>query len=152
MRITPRTRFFSPFLRHSKTYLSGTFSRPRGKEKRVCGFTLIEVLLALAIISIALTALLLTTAETVRGTQRLREKTLAYLVTDQALTLIQLNLAPLEKQQTITQEMTLLNQHWFWRATAYPTPLKTVERIKVTASSSPDGPFSDPLTGFRRLM
>ncbi|MDF1678654.1 MAG: type II secretion system minor pseudopilin GspI [Legionellaceae bacterium] len=121
------------------------------KEKRVHGFTLIEVLLALAIISIALTALLLTTAETVRGTQRLRDKTLAYIVTDQALTLIQLNLAPLEKQQSITQEMTLFNQRWFWRATAYPTPLKTVERIEVTASTKPDGPFTSPLTGFRRL-
>ncbi|MCH9757239.1 MAG: type II secretion system minor pseudopilin GspI [Gammaproteobacteria bacterium] len=115
------------------------------------GFTLIEVLIALAIISIALTALLLTTAETVKGTQRLRDKTLAHLATTQGLTLIQLNLAPLDKSQTITQEITLFNKKWFWHAKATPTHLKNIERLEITASPNESGPFTDPIIGFRRL-
>ena len=115
------------------------------------GFTLIEVLIALAIISIALTALLLTTAETVKGTQRLRDKTLAHLVTTQALTLIQLDLAPLEKNQAITQEMTLFGQRWFCRAKATATHLKSIERLEITASPLLNGPFTESLIGFRRL-
>ncbi|MDF1646266.1 MAG: type II secretion system minor pseudopilin GspI [Legionellaceae bacterium] len=115
------------------------------------GFTLIEVLIALAIISIALTALLVTTAETVKGTQRLRDKTLAHLVTQQALTLIQLDLAPLEKNQEVTQQMTVFGTTWFWHAKATATPLKKVEQLTITASLSQNGPFAEPLIGFRRL-
>jgi general secretion pathway protein I len=115
------------------------------------GFTLIEVLIALAIISIALTALLLTTAETVSSTHRLREKTLAHLVTTQGLTQIQLDLVPLGKNQTITQSFILFGQEWFWHAASAPTHLSTVERIEVTASPHENGPFTDPLIGFRRL-
>ncbi len=115
------------------------------------GFTLIEVLIALAIMSIALTALLLTTAETVKGTQRLRDKTLAHITTMQALTLIQLDLAPLEKNQEITQQITLFGHPWFWHAKATATALKSVERIEITASPHENGPFTDPLVGFRRL-
>ncbi len=114
------------------------------------GFTLIEVLIALAIISIALTALLLTTAETVRSTERLRQKTLAYLTATQALTLIQLELAPLEKKQEITQQITLFGTPWFWHAKASPTSIKTIERIEVTTSPNENGPFTTPVTGFRR--
>ncbi len=114
------------------------------------GFTLIEVLIALAIISIALTALLLTTAETVKGTQRLREKTLAHLVTSQGLTLMQLDLVPLEKNQSITQKMMVFGTPWFWHATSTPTHLKTIERLEITASPHENGPFSNPLIGFRR--
>ncbi|MDX2347036.1 MAG: type II secretion system minor pseudopilin GspI [Legionella sp.] len=115
------------------------------------GFTLIEVLIALAIISIALTALLLTTAETVRSTHRLRQKTLAHLVTTQGLTEIQLGLVPLEQYQSITQPITLFNQQWFWHAKSTPTKFNQVERITVTASVKQNGPFTEPLIGFRRL-
>ncbi len=115
------------------------------------GFTLIEVLIALAIISIALTALLLTTAETVRGTQRLHDKTIAHLVTTQGLTQVQLDLIPLGKNQSITQSFILFDQEWFWHAESTPTPLSSVECIKVTASPKKNGPFTEPLVGFRRL-
>jgi general secretion pathway protein I len=116
------------------------------------GFTLIEVLIALAIISIALTALLLTTAETIKGTHRLRDKTLAHLVATQALTLVQEDLSPLKKNQEKTEEITLFGKQWFWHAKASPTHLSTVERIEITASPHENGPFNPPpVIGFRSL-
>lgn len=115
------------------------------------GFTLIEVLLALAIMSIALTALLLSTGEAVRGTARLKEKSMAHIVTTQALTLIQLELAPLSRNQEITQEITLFGQTWFWHAKASATGIQHLEKLEITASTNPAGPFNHPLTGVRRV-
>jgi general secretion pathway protein I len=115
------------------------------------GFTLIEVLIALAIISIALTALLRTTAETVKSTHYLRQKTLARFVTTQGLTLVQLDLVPLKNNQTTTQAIKLFDTQWFWQAHKTPTDLKQVDRIEVTASMHENGPFTEPLIGFTRL-
>jgi general secretion pathway protein I len=113
------------------------------------GFTLIEVLIALAIISIALTALLLTTAESIKGTHMLRHKALAQLVTTQGLTQIQLNLIPLEKNQETTETLMLFGTRWFWHAQSTPTQLNTIDRLEITASLNKNGPFSHPLIGFR---
>ncbi|MCH9717759.1 MAG: type II secretion system minor pseudopilin GspI [Gammaproteobacteria bacterium] len=116
------------------------------------GFTLIEVLIALAIISIALTALLLTTSETIKGTHRLRDQALAHLVATQALTLIQADLSSLPKNQDKTEHIALFGKQWFWHAKASPTHLSTVERIEITASPHENGPFNtSPVIGFRSI-
>jgi prepilin-type N-terminal cleavage/methylation domain-containing protein len=49
------------------------------------GLTLIEVLVALAIISIALTAIIKATSENIRGTAYLQDKTIAMYVARQIL-------------------------------------------------------------------
>ena len=114
------------------------------------GFTLIEVLIALVIIAIALTALLMTTTASIQNTQRLNEKIRAHLVTTQALRQIQLNLIPVTQNQSITESFELFEKTWFWRATVTPTHLSTVEQIEVTTSRNKNGPFSEPHLGFRK--
>ena len=78
------------------------------------GFTLIEVLLALAIIAIAFTALLKATSQDIAATTRIKDKTISHWVATQGITLIQLGLLSSSNNQEISQVTTLFNQRWFW--------------------------------------
>lgn len=117
--------------------------------KNLKGFTLIEVLLALTIIAIALTALIKSTAQTVAGTTRLKEKTISHWVAMQAVTSIQLGLLEIPATQEITQVTTMLGQRWYWRARLKPTPVKYMQQINITVSKHQSGPFGDLLIAFR---
>lgn len=113
------------------------------------GFTLIEVLIALSILAIALTALLKATAETVVGTQRIKEKTLSHTVAMQAIASIQLGLTPIHTDQETTQSIQILNQTWYWKAQISETAFESMQKITITTSLNKEGPFHDPLIGFK---
>lgn len=115
------------------------------------GFTLIEVLLALSIIAIALTALLKATAQNIENTQRIKEKTISHWIAMQGVSMIQLNLVQISLSQESTQETTMLNQKWFWRAKASSTPIKRIQQITISMSNKQNGPFSEELVAFRYL-
>ena len=118
-------------------------------KKQARGFTLIEVLLALSVMAIALTALLLATSQSIKGTARLQNKMLGHLVTTQALTRLKLNITPLGKNQETTQSMILFGTTWSWHAKAEPTNIQTIEQLEITASPSEHGIPTDTLTSFR---
>lgn len=113
------------------------------------GFTLVEVLLALAVIAIALTALLKATAQNIENTHRLKEKTISHWVAMQAVSMIQLRLIVLNPSQEATQVTRMLNQSWYWRAKFSATPIKTIQKIIISVSSNQSGPFRNELTAFR---
>ena len=113
------------------------------------GFTLIEVLIALAIIAIALTALIQATAQNVANTERIKDKSIGHWVAMQSVTAIQLGLIPIHPNQEITEVTTLLGQRWYWRALITPTAQHTVQQIKIRISKNQSGPFSDPLIAYR---
>jgi general secretion pathway protein I len=113
------------------------------------GFTLIEVLLALAIIAIALTALLKASAQNVANTQRIKEKTISHWIAMQGVAMIQLGLIEVNPTQDVTQVTSMLGQHWYWRAKISPAAIKSVQKITITVSKKQAGPFSDPLIAFR---
>src|SRR3990167_4089442 len=114
-------------------------------KTRMIGFTLIEVLIALLILSISLTALLKASATTIHGTQRLKEKTYTHLVSMQAITLIQLGLTSISLNQESTKSMKIADQIWYWHAQLSKTPLKSVQKITITTSKHMAGPFNDPI-------
>ncbi|WP_133127304.1 GspI family T2SS minor pseudopilin variant LspI [Legionella nagasakiensis] len=115
------------------------------------GFTLIEVLLALAVIAIALTALLKATSQDVVFTDRIKEKTIRHWVAMQGITMIQLGLLPIYSGQEVTQVTTMFGERWYWRAKLLPTSIKKMEQIQIVTSKSQAGPFHDPLIAFRYI-
>ncbi|CZG04119.1 TPA: type II secretion system protein GspI [Legionella pneumophila subsp. pneumophila] len=121
------------------------------KTKLVSGFTLIEVLLALTVIAIALTALLKATAQNIDNTHRIKEKTISHWVAMQGIAMIQLNLLRTSQSQESTQATTILGQKWYWRAKISPTPIKRMQQITISVSSKQAGPFREELIAFRYL-
>ena len=113
------------------------------------GFTLVEVLLALAVIAIALTALLKATGQNIDNTHRVKNKTISHWVAMQGVTMIQLKLIQVNQSQESTQVTKMLGERWYWRAKISTTPLKTMQKITISTSSQQTGPFTEELTGFR---
>ncbi|MCL9684613.1 GspI family T2SS minor pseudopilin variant LspI [Legionella maioricensis] len=121
-------------------------------NQKISGFTLIEVLLALTIIAIALTALLKATAQNIENTHRIKEKAIGHWVAMQGVSMIQLNLLQLNQSQESTQATTMLGQQWYWRAKFSATPIKQMQQITISVSPKQSGPFREELVAFRYLQ
>jgi general secretion pathway protein I len=81
--------------------------------KTRAGFTLIEVLIALAILSIALTAIIKATAQNIKDTAYLQEKTLAHWAGLAVLNETRAGYTRLPLQpDTLTRDITLLGEKW----------------------------------------
>jgi general secretion pathway protein I len=113
------------------------------------GFTLIEVLLALLVLSIGLTCLLTSNAQSIRFTNRLKEKTFAHQIAMSTLTAIQLNHIALPLNQETTRVTHQFGSTWYWRAHISPTPLRTMQQISISISTRKTGPFTNRLIGYR---
>jgi general secretion pathway protein I len=120
-------------------------------KRHALGFTLIEVLLALAIIAIALAALLKAIAQNVEHTHRIKEKTVSHWVAMQGVAMVQLGLLQITPGQETTQDTAMLGEHWFWRAKVSSTTLKSVQLITVYVSTQRTGPFREELQAFRYM-
>lgn len=114
-------------------------------SKTTGGFTLIEVLLALTIIAIALTALLKSTAQTIASTQRLKEKTISHWVAMQGVAMIQSGLLVIKPNREITEVTTLFDQRWYWRVISTKTATKHLQKLIITTSRNQSGPFTNAL-------
>lgn len=118
--------------------------------KKTAGFTLIEVLLALAVISIALTALIKATGNDVLYMQRIKDKSISHWVGMQGVAMVQLGLVEI-KQQGASQVTEMLGQRWYWRAKLTTTPIASMQQITITLSKNQSGPFMDPLIAFKYI-
>ncbi len=118
--------------------------------KKTSGFTLIEVLLALAVIAIALTALIKATAQNVAYTQRIKEKSVSHWVAMQGVAMVQLGLLSVNLNQEVTEVTSMLGERWYWRVKLLPTSIKNMQQISISVSHHQAGPFTDTLIAFRR--
>ncbi len=116
---------------------------------QISGFTLIEVLIALAIIAISLTAILKVTAQNIEHTQRIKEKTISHWVAMQGVNLLQLNLIQATPSQESSQVTVMLGQKWYWRAKVQATPIAKMQQITISVSLKQNGPFREELVAFR---
>ncbi len=94
------------------------------------GFTLVEVLVALAIVAFGLTALFAATSQTVQASAYLREKTLA-----QWIALNRITEARLEGQAPADEDMSgeieYAGQTWRWELKTIETPVKGIVRLEA---------------------
>lgn len=119
------------------------------KSTKQLGFTLIEIILALTIIAIALTALLKVTAQNVVNTQRLEEKNSAHWVAMQGILMLQTGLLAVKLNQEVSESTLFLNKRWYWRATVHALPATSIQKIKIAVSKHPNGPVVQSLTAYR---
>ncbi len=102
------------------------------KSKRTQrGLTLIEVLIALAIIAIALTAIIKAVTENIRGTSYLEDKTAALYVAEQVANEAQVGLLKLQSQ-TLTETTNMLGRDWYWQAEMQATANAAIQKISVS--------------------
>lgn len=116
------------------------------------GFTLLEVLVALVILAVALTAVLFATNQNTRTAAYLKEKTTASWVGANIFNQLQLGLQPIAKnlaEKTGTEFM--LKQQWDWVAHFQITPDKSAIRTEIAVSRHEDENPLYQLIGFIRL-
>ncbi len=99
--------------------------------KNNLGFTLIEVLIALAIVGIALTAIIKSTSQNIRDTQYLQQKVIANWVAMRIINEARAELIDLSKSNEISDETEMLATFWTWRATVEPTPNPKIQALHV---------------------
>jgi general secretion pathway protein I len=113
------------------------------------GFTLIEVLIALAIISISLTAILKSNAASIATAERLYDKTVGHWVAVQAMNMIDLHLLTINPSEDKTNVTSLLGQKWYWRAHLSDSPIKDTQKLSILISKKQTGPFVEALSTLR---
>ena len=113
---------------------------------RYRAFTLVEVMVALAVVSVAVPALLLTLSQQLDGTRYLQDRIQAQWVAANRLAELRLVAAAKGTLQTglITGSEEMAGRVWYWWSKGEATQVPEFFRYEVTVSDSEDG-LSEPL-------
>lgn len=117
------------------------------------GFTLLEVLVALAVFAGAALAVMQAGSSSLRNLNILQDKLLAGWVAENQLALLSL-LAPQERQRSQRGESQMADRTWYWRSEPLPTSSSSLDAIEIRVSRQPQGSadavlrryFAKPLT------
>ena len=101
------------------------------------GFTLIEVMVALAVIALGLAAVIKTVTSTTNNTIYLRDKTFAYWVAQNQIAEIELTTSSPKKGFTDGEEE-LAGQVWHWTRKVDATEDPDTNRVEVTVRKDKD--------------
>jgi general secretion pathway protein I len=107
------------------------------------GFTLIEVMIALVILSIAFSAIIYTLNQSSRDLRYLTDKTAAMWVADNVL-----NEARLGMQPATSGRQHQFDHDWYWAKNAEPTQNPKIERVTITVSVKEQGQPVAKLEGY----
>lgn len=113
------------------------------------GFTLVEVLIAFAVVGIAMLALVTTAGHHTRQSVELRDRTHAHWIALDRLTEYRLERA-FPEPGIDTGEVEAYGRRWVWRTLVSPAPGEADLRrldVAVALAESPDAPVA-VLTGF----
>jgi general secretion pathway protein I len=113
-------------------------------RSRRAGFTLLEVLIALAVIGLVLPPLLINAAERLSGLKIMEEKIVANLVAQNQLATYRLNNQFAGKRPPRREDGSELmaGRDWYWEAETEPTEVEGYFRISIKVASKRD--MEDP--------
>ena len=115
------------------------------KQER--GFTLLEVLIALMVISISLVAIAGEMINMLNAANTMQERTYASWIAHNKVTEMRLaNVVP--EVSTSSGELDYANREWAWRAVVSETGVENLFRVDVTISNPGGDPIMRPITGF----
>jgi len=101
-------------------------------RKLARGLTLVEVLVALAIVSIAMTAIVKAISQNIRSTTYLQDKTIAMYVGQQVLSEARLGLLVFSVEaETMNEKTRMLGRTWYWQAKEMETPNQHIKKVEV---------------------
>ncbi|GEM_PF-419539 len=112
-------------------------TRSVGRSISYRGFTLVEVLVALAVLAIALAAVMRAMAQAVDTTVSLREHSMALWVAQNRLTEHQMR-QDWPAADTIDGEAEMGGEKWYWREQVSTTPEPKIRRIEITVRRTAD--------------
>ena len=100
------------------------------------GFTLVEVMVALAIVAIALPALLMSLYQQIDDTAYLRDKTLAYMVAEKKLAEIRLVIGSTRNLSAGKDSglASMADRDWYWWVETKATEVEKFFRVDITVS------------------
>lgn len=108
-------------------------------RKNETGLTLIEVLIALAILSIALTAVIRATAQDIRNTLYLQNKTIATWIGSDVINNVRAGVLKIPAApDQLSEESTVLGQTWSWEAKLDITPNPHIKKLDVFVYQQPE--------------
>ena len=116
------------------------------------GFTLVEVMIALAIVALSVPALLLTLNQQIDGTAYLRDRSLAQMVAANRLTELRLALRQGGQRLNgnLTGSETLADRDWYWTVSTQNTEVPGFSRVEVQVRGreAEDAPSLHTLVAF----
>lgn len=113
---------------------------------RARGFTLVEVMVALAVVAVALPALLLALDQQIDNTGYLREKSLAKMVAANELSRFRLVTAARKQLGRGKDEgvVEMMERDWYWRSEVETTEVPNFFRVEINVAQE-EGDKVDPL-------
>jgi general secretion pathway protein I len=113
------------------------------------GFTLIEVVVAMAIVALGLMAVFRVVNDTVNNATYLRDRSFATWIADNQLTEIRLA-AEVPSVDETEGRVDYAGQAWRWTATVSQTPVENIRRVDVSVrrDSDPEDSSLAQITGF----
>ncbi len=119
--------------------------------KRRAGFTLLEVLVALAVLAIAMSAIIRAATQSIETAAVLREQTFASWVALNQINQLLLDAKPWPTEGSRTGKADLAGRGWRWEARFAKTGDPDLRRVEVTVRSAENAPELSKLLAFKAV-
>jgi general secretion pathway protein I len=117
--------------------------------RRPAGFTLLEVLVALAVLAIAMGAIINAATQSIASTAYLRDQTFASWVARNQVNERLLDSEPWPGEGSLQGSAEMADRAWRWQVRFAKTDDPDLRRIEVTVRAAENGPILSTLTAFR---